>query len=196
MRLRVLPGRFAVCRLAASDAAARVVLARRRAVRRGGAARGDELSLVCRVGRAAGRRASPSATGSALEIEGPMEFTLTGVLASVAAPLAEAGVPIFALATYDTDVVLVPGARAERRGRARCAARRATRSTAAMSLEPLVLLHGIGSHRQMWEPVLAAARGRARGRARSTCRASASAPPLPDGRGADARGAGRRGRGA
>jgi hypothetical protein len=31
-------------------------------------------------------------------------------MASVAAPLAEAGVPIFPIATHDTDWVLVPGA--------------------------------------------------------------------------------------
>ena len=112
MRLRVLPGRFAVCRLDASaalpswfsltDGAVAAV------VRRGG----DELSLVCASG-APPADVVAERDWMALEIAGPMEFTLTGVLASVASPLAEAGVPIFALATYDTDVVLVPGARAE-----------------------------------------------------------------------------------
>jgi uncharacterized protein len=43
----------------------------------------------------------------ALELRGPFELTMTGVLASIAVPLAEAGVAIFALATYDTDLVLV-----------------------------------------------------------------------------------------
>ena len=33
------------------------------------------------------------------------------VLLSLAAPLADAGVPIFVLSTYDTDVVMVPGHR-------------------------------------------------------------------------------------
>lgn len=42
-----------------------------------------------------------------LALEGPFEFSEVGVLASVAAPLAEAGVSIFALSTYDTDYVLV-----------------------------------------------------------------------------------------
>jgi uncharacterized protein len=46
----------------------------------------------------------------ALELRGPFELTMTGVLASIAVPLAEAGVSIFALATYDTDLVLVRGA--------------------------------------------------------------------------------------
>lgn len=42
-----------------------------------------------------------------LKVEGPLDFGLTGVLLSMARPLAEAGVAIFALSTYDTDYVLV-----------------------------------------------------------------------------------------
>jgi uncharacterized protein len=40
-------------------------------------------------------------------VEGPLEFGLTGVLASVAVPLAESEVGILAIATYETDYVLV-----------------------------------------------------------------------------------------
>jgi len=43
----------------------------------------------------------------ALRVAGPLPFHLTGVLASVAAPLADAGVPIFVVSTYDTDYILV-----------------------------------------------------------------------------------------
>jgi uncharacterized protein len=43
----------------------------------------------------------------ALSVRGPLPFHLTGILASLAAPLAEAGVPIFALSTHDTDWLLV-----------------------------------------------------------------------------------------
>ena len=43
----------------------------------------------------------------ALRIDGTLDFALTGVLAALAAPLAEAGVSIFAVSTYDTDYVLV-----------------------------------------------------------------------------------------
>jgi hypothetical protein len=42
-----------------------------------------------------------------LEVEGPLELDLTGVLASLATPLAEANVPIFALSSFETDFVLV-----------------------------------------------------------------------------------------
>jgi uncharacterized protein len=43
----------------------------------------------------------------ALKLEGPFDFGQVGVLASVAVPLAESGVGILVLATYDTDYVLV-----------------------------------------------------------------------------------------
>jgi hypothetical protein len=43
----------------------------------------------------------------ALRVAGSLEFSLVGILASIAAPLADAGVSIFALSTYDTDYVLV-----------------------------------------------------------------------------------------
>ena len=43
----------------------------------------------------------------ALRVEGPLPLELVGVLAAVAGPLAAAGVPIFAIATFDTDYILV-----------------------------------------------------------------------------------------
>jgi len=42
-----------------------------------------------------------------LKVLGPLDFDLIGILASLAVPLAEAGVSIFAISTYDTDYVLV-----------------------------------------------------------------------------------------
>ena len=42
-----------------------------------------------------------------LKVQGPLDFDLTGVLSSIAAPLAEAKVSIFAISTYDTDYILV-----------------------------------------------------------------------------------------
>jgi hypothetical protein len=43
----------------------------------------------------------------ALRVAGTLAFELVGVLASIARPLAEAGVSIVALSTFDTDYVLV-----------------------------------------------------------------------------------------
>jgi hypothetical protein len=66
----------------------------------------DELSIVCP------EDAVPPDTRSedgfrALKVPGPIPFAQTGVLASLAVPLAAAGISIFAIATYDTDYVLV-----------------------------------------------------------------------------------------
>jgi len=41
------------------------------------------------------------------KVDGPLDFGLTGVLASVATPLAQSGISLFAIATYNTDYVLV-----------------------------------------------------------------------------------------
>jgi hypothetical protein len=46
----------------------------------------------------------------AIRVQGPLPLNLIGILASIANPLADAGVSIFAISTYDTDYVLVKGA--------------------------------------------------------------------------------------
>ncbi len=42
-----------------------------------------------------------------LKLHGPFPLDAIGVLASVAKPLAEAGISLFALSTFDTDYILV-----------------------------------------------------------------------------------------
>jgi hypothetical protein len=42
-----------------------------------------------------------------LETIGPHDFSLTGVIASIVEPLADAEVPIFVLSTFESDYVLV-----------------------------------------------------------------------------------------
>jgi deazaflavin-dependent oxidoreductase (nitroreductase family) len=44
-----------------------------------------------------------------IRFEGPFDFAETGVLASVAAPLAVGGIAVFVISTYDTDYLLVDG---------------------------------------------------------------------------------------
>ena len=46
-----------------------------------------------------------------LEVAGPLDLGLIGVLAAITAPLAAAAVPVFPIATHDTDWILVPGER-------------------------------------------------------------------------------------
>jgi hypothetical protein len=66
----------------------------------------EELSLV-RAAEAVPSDARAERGWRALRIAGTIDFALTGVLASVLAPLGEAAISIFAVSTYDTDYVLV-----------------------------------------------------------------------------------------
>jgi hypothetical protein len=66
----------------------------------------EELSIVC-PSDAVPASVEAERDFHALKIKGPLDFSLTGILLAVAAPLAEAAISIFALSTYDTDYVLV-----------------------------------------------------------------------------------------
>ncbi len=46
-----------------------------------------------------------------LRVVGPLNLALTGIMASLIGPLADARVNIMAFSTYDTDYVLVPAVR-------------------------------------------------------------------------------------
>jgi uncharacterized protein len=103
LSLSLLPDTLAVCRLAPAAAVpawawtgepASVTRTR------------DELSIVC------GADAVPQEVRSedgwrCLKVDGPLDFALTGILAALTAPLAAAGIALFALSTYDTDYLLV-----------------------------------------------------------------------------------------
>ena len=66
----------------------------------------DEISVVC-------EEAHTPADGECsrgwrcLRVNGPLDFELVGVLASVLRALADAGISIFAISTYETDHILV-----------------------------------------------------------------------------------------
>ena len=103
LSLTVLPETFAVCRLTPNDAvpawatASSLFSITRTA---------DELSIVApESSTPAGVRAERG--WRALKLAGPIDFSLTGVLASSLDPLAAAGIGIFAISTFDTDYVLV-----------------------------------------------------------------------------------------
>ena len=46
-----------------------------------------------------------------LRVQGTFDFEAVGVMAALAVPLAEAGVPILAISTFDTDYLLVKDSR-------------------------------------------------------------------------------------
>nr|WP_218889509.1 ACT domain-containing protein [Saccharopolyspora hordei] len=56
----------------------------------------------------AGRDVRVEGPFRALEVAGPLDFSLTGVLASLLVPLADVGISVFTLSTFDTDWILVP----------------------------------------------------------------------------------------
>jgi hypothetical protein len=70
-----------------------------------------ELSVVCATARVPPGSLPADARREdgwrAIELVGPFAFTEVGVLLQVAAPLAAVGVSILAMATFDTDYVLV-----------------------------------------------------------------------------------------
>ena len=72
-----------------------------------------ETSVVC-AARIVPTKSVHQRPFTAFEVEGPLDFALTGVLAGLLRPLAEAGISVFTLSTYDTDWILVPGADADR----------------------------------------------------------------------------------
>jgi hypothetical protein len=101
--LLVVPGSFAVCKLAAGSPVPPWAMA------------GDlfsvtrtpeEVSLVCRQ-EAVPEGVACERDWGCLRVAGSLPFTLVGVLASLTGPLAKAGVGVFVFSTFDTDYLLV-----------------------------------------------------------------------------------------
>jgi len=66
----------------------------------------DELSLVCDEELSINAQHT-SGPWRALRVVGELDFALTGILASLTVPLANAGISVFAVSSYDTDYLLV-----------------------------------------------------------------------------------------
>lgn len=111
LQLRELPGRFVVARLTAdapipdwAGASNTPLLSITRT--------NDELSIV------APNDVVPNDVRAerdfiAFAVVGPLDFSLTGILARLTAALAEASIPVFAISTFDTDYLLVRAAHRE-----------------------------------------------------------------------------------
>jgi hypothetical protein len=103
LRLSVLEERLAVCRL---DPQAEIPAWATNAPFFSLTRTADELSVVCPE-RNVPAGVAHEGGWRALKLEGAFDFGLVGLLASVAVPLANSEVGILAIATYDTDYVLV-----------------------------------------------------------------------------------------
>jgi hypothetical protein len=101
--LYVLPERLAICRLGPEEklppwAGSAVLLSVTRTQ--------AETTVVCQEENVpAGITCNKS--WRCLRIGGVLDFSQTGILSSLTAPLAEEGIPIYALSTYSTDLILI-----------------------------------------------------------------------------------------
>ena len=66
----------------------------------------DELSIICPENKVPHGVISEK-NWRAFKVMGPLDFSLTGILASLANALAEAKISIISLSTFDTDYILV-----------------------------------------------------------------------------------------
>ena len=110
LKLRTTPWRLAVCRFpAGSPPPAWVFHAEAEffSVTR----TPDEMSVVCSEDHRPPTVEQDERGWRAFALEGPIPFETTGVIAALAAPLAEARIPVFVVSTYDTDYLLVKGSR-------------------------------------------------------------------------------------
>ena len=111
LMLDVLDGRLAVARLGPDEplpqwAAGGPLCAVARTA--------QELSVVCPA-----EQVPPGVRQEdgfrAMVVRGPLDFAITGVVSALSAPLAQAGIPIFVMSTFDTDYLLVREARLDQR---------------------------------------------------------------------------------
>ena len=105
--LELVPGRYAVCRLEKSATAPTPPPAPSLFVL---TVTPDECSLVCEEDHIPdGAQVEPG--WACLRVRGVLDFSLTGILASLTAPLAKKHLSVFALSTFDTDYLLVKAER-------------------------------------------------------------------------------------
>lgn len=68
---------------------------------------GEEVSLVCRQESIPENAAEVQRDFALMKVEGPLDFSLIGILAGISGVLAEEKISIFCISTYDTDYLLV-----------------------------------------------------------------------------------------
>lgn len=66
----------------------------------------DEISIICREDLIP-KEIKYEGGWSVLKVQGPLDFSLVGILSSISNALASRDISIFAVSTYDTDYVLV-----------------------------------------------------------------------------------------
>jgi len=110
LTLSLLADTFAICRLEPeadipSWALARDFYSITRTV--------EELSLVC-LEEVVPEGIRAEKGYRCLKVGGPLDFSLTGILTSLTIPLAQAGISVLAISTFDTDYLLVKESQVDR----------------------------------------------------------------------------------
>jgi uncharacterized protein len=101
--LRMIPGQFAICRLQSGDSiplwaiSGKIWSLTRTAT---------ELSVVCPQENIP-QYVEAERNWRILEVVGPLSLEMVGVLSSLVIPLAEIGVSIFTVSTFETDLILI-----------------------------------------------------------------------------------------
>jgi len=108
LKMSILEERFAVCKIKSTAKIPSCILNKNLSITR----TDDELSIVLdelllsdyidEIGKAEVYKGF-----RALKVEGPLDFSLIGILSSIAGTLAEVKVSIFAISTFDTDYILL-----------------------------------------------------------------------------------------
>ncbi len=107
--LEAVPGTFAVTKLPASSPAPDwSTTGHFTSVTRSA----EELSIVCLEPNVPAEATSERGW-RCMRVAGPLDFSKIGVIASLAGPLAEAGIAVFVISTFETDYLLVKAERFE-----------------------------------------------------------------------------------
>jgi uncharacterized protein len=102
MNLKVYGERYAICRLNPAENFPTWTRGKFVSITR----TDEELSIVCEQDSVPSDVKCERNWG-VLQVEDPMDLSIVGVLASLTKPLAEAGINLFAISTFDTDYLLV-----------------------------------------------------------------------------------------
>ncbi|KAJ3789220.1 ACT domain-containing protein [Lentinula aff. detonsa] len=110
LHLHVLPGTFFISKLEPTEPVPQSIV--NLLVKRGSlflslTRTPEETSIVGQWHDGIPEAFKPEAVWRCIKLQGPMEFSLVGVLAQLTAPLKEAEIGIFVVSTWNTDYLLV-----------------------------------------------------------------------------------------
>lgn len=103
MKMKLLSGEFVVCRLEAEDCVPTWIATKNfYSISR----TEEELSIVC-LDKNIPMEVKCEKEWKILKIEGPLDFSLIGILSKISTLLANEKISIFAISTYDTDYIMI-----------------------------------------------------------------------------------------